>query len=219
MANLNEKTCTNCGSVYSNVYTLKSGYEYTKNTDYCSKSCASKSDMKTNKGCILPDVGKEILEQEALTFISEQNRYCTKVDICNGTGHSSKTFVKHGLKISDFNEKLGFRNTKSKFQEKVAEFLNKEFSDVQNEKKFEGLVGNTGHPLRVDFYIPSKNMVIEADGSQHSDSKHPWGKWNNGTVKEYDEIKNKFFKEQGIKICRIPYKRNLKDSDISSHLN
>ena len=219
MTNLNERNCIHCGNVFSLIYTDKAGYKSTLNTTYCSRSCASKSQMKTNKGCITPDVGKEILEQKALDFIRNKNEYCTVEEICNGVGHSSKTFVKHGLKFSDFNNELGFTKSKSKFQDKVGEILNKEFSNIETEKRFEGLVGITGYPLRVDFFIPSKNMVIEADGSQHSDPKHPWKEWNNGTVKDYDEIKDKFFKEQGIKLCRIPYKRNIKESDILSLLN
>lgn len=218
MTNINEKICTHCGKVFSLIYTDKHGYKSKLSTTHCSKSCASKSDTKTNKGCIIADIGKEILEQKALDFIREKNEYCTKEEICSGIGHSSKTFGKHGLKFSNFNQELGFIKPKSKFQEKVGEFLAKEFSIIESEKKFEGLVGNTGYPLRVDFYIPSKNMVVEADGSQHNDPKHPWKEWNNGTVKEYDEIKDKFFKEQGIKLCRIPYKRNLKESDILSRL-
>lgn len=217
MTNLNERICTGCGKVFSLIYNDKHGYSYTLNTSHCSRSCASKT--KVNKGCIKPDVGKDILEQKALDYIRSKDEYCTKEEICSGVGHSSKTFSKHGLKFSDFNKELGFHKPKSKFENHVGEVLSKNFKDIEYQKKFNGLVGNTGYPLRVDFFIPAENMVVEADGSQHKDKKHPWREWNNGTVTEYDEIKDKFFKEKGIALRRIPYKKNLKESDILSRLS
>lgn len=217
MANLNERLCKHCGDPYSLEYIDKSGYTTILSTEYCSRSCASKA--RTNRGCITPDVGAEALKDKAMRFIQEQDSYCTKDEICTGVGHSSKTFTKHGLKISDLNAELGFIKPKSKFQDTVGSFLKGTFSEVETEKKFDGLVGTKGHPLRVDFYIPEINTVVEADGSQHSDPNHPWYEWNNGTVASYDEIKDKFFKDRGIKVVRVPYKRNLKKSDVSSRLS
>ncbi|MGZ7230817.1 hypothetical protein ACXWOM_10185, partial [Streptococcus pyogenes] len=78
--------------------------------------------------------------------------------------------------------------------------LNKSFDVVEQEKTFDGLVGVKGHSLRVDFYIPEINTVVEADGSQHSDPNHPWKEWNNGTVAQYDKIKDDYFAENGIRL-------------------
>lgn len=214
MFNLHERNCANCGGVFSLVYTDSRGYKSILDTTYCSRSCASTSSLKINKGCITADVGRDALKQEALTFIQQKGEYCTKEEICSGTNHSSKTFAKHGLKISELNEELSFNKPKSKFQEDVGKILKENFANIEKEKRFEGLVGNTGHPLRVDFYIPEANLVVEADGSQHHDAKHPWGKWNNGTVKEYDGIKDKFFEEKGIRLVRVAYKRKITSSDI-----
>ena len=221
MTNLNEheRSCATCGKVFSLEYIDRFGYKSILNTSHCSKSCASKSPFKTNKGCIKEDIGKDSILKKALDFIQEKNEYCTLAEICEGVGHSSKTFFKHGLKASDLNEYHGFIKTKSKFQTKVGDFLKEDFSTIETEKKFAGLVGVKGHPLRVDFYIPEINTVIEADGSQHSDPKHPWKEWNNGTVADYDEIKNQYFQENGITLVRVPYKRNLKKDDILSRLN
>jgi hypothetical protein len=157
---------------------------------------------------------KEQLIDEAKNFINETGRYCTKPEICTGTAHSCKSFVKRGISFTELNEEAGFKKPKSVFQEKVGEFLREEFPDLVEEKTFDGLVGKTGHPLRVDFYIPEINCVVEADGSQHSDPNHPWREWNNGTVKEYDKIKDKFFRKNGIRFYRVPYKKSLKRSDI-----
>lgn len=218
MTKLNERICAHCGDTFSLLYKNKDGYVSTLNTSYCSKSCASKSSAKRNKGCIQPDIGAGALRKKAINFISEKGSYCTKEELCKGVGHSSKTFLKHGLKTSELNADVGMIKPKSKFQDNVGEVLKKNFEDIEHEKTFDGLVGVKGHSLRVDFYIPEINTVVEADGSQHSDPNHPWGEWSNGTVTEYDKIKNDYFAENGIQIVRIPYTKRVKESDVLSRL-
>lgn len=212
MTNLNENeaTCAYCGKVFSREYMGTQGSRYLLKTTHCSKSCA----VKATKG-----VDRETLEKEVIDFIKSKGTYCTGAEIRSGIGRSTKTFVQHGIKISEVNKSLGFTKPKSKFQDLVGEILSSEFSNVETERQFDDLVGKTGHPLRVDFYIPEKNMVVEADGSQHSDPNHPWREWNNGTVAEYDQIKNHFFSEKGIRVVRIPYKRNLRKEDVLSSLD
>ena len=216
--NENESHCANCGYVFSRIYTDRHGYQSILKTIYCSKSCAAKSPAKTNKGCIAPDVGQSTLKQKALDFISQKGCYCTADEICKGIGHSSKLFVKHGLKTSELNAEVGMIKSKSIFQGNVGEVLRSNFNDVEQEKSFDGLVGVKGHPLRVDFYIPEINTVVEADGTQHSDPKHPWKEWNNGTVAQYGKIKDDYFEDKGIRLVRIPYKPRVKESDVLSRL-
>lgn len=216
--NENESCCANCGNVFSRIYTDRYGYQSVLNTTHCSKSCAAKSDTKINKGCIQPDVGEIILKQKALDFISQKGCYCTTNDICKGVGHSSKLLSKHGLKTSALNAEVGMTKPKSKFQNNVGEVLKSNFDNVEQEKTFDGLVGTKGHPLRVDFFIHDINTVVEADGSQHSDPEHPWKQWNNGTVAEYDKIKDDYFLEKGIRLIRVPYKKRVTESDVLSRL-
>lgn len=220
MTNPTERICAHCGSVYSLVYTYSDGRKQTLNTTFCSKSCAAQAGAASGKGCIKPDLGRDVLKEKAISFIHGQNSYCTMSDICTGIKSSSKTLVKHGLKVRELNEEAGFTKPKSKFQESVGNILADSFPGVKEEVTFDGLVGSTGHPLKVDFYIPELNVVVEADGSQHRYPDHPWHTANhNGTVQEYDEIKNKFFAEQGIPLVRVPYKRNLKKSDVLDKLD
>ena len=212
MANLNENEaiCAHCGSVFSREYSNARGYPYLLKTTHCSKSCATKATNGTDK---------ETLEKEVIGFIEAKGTYCTNAEICKGIGRSNKTLTQHQVKVSDLNGVLGYTKPKSMFQESVGRFLKEEFASVETEKRFDGLVGNTGHPLRVDFFIPGTNVVVEADGGQHKDPKHPWHEWNNGTVTEYDQIKDQFFAAKGIRVCRIPYKRNLKKEDVLSRLS
>ena len=209
-----KRTCKYCRKEYVKVYTCGTGHKYTVPTTFCSRLCQNKYQIENGIGCITPDVGKDALKAEALDFIKKSGSYCTGAEIYRGVGRSSKTFVKHGLSVVGLNAELGYDKPKSAFQSKVEGILKSRFDHVETEVQFEGLVGVTGHPLRVDFYIPSENTVYEADGTQHSDPNHPWREWNNGTVAEYDRIKNEYFADKDITLKRVPYKRNIKPTDV-----
>lgn len=71
----------------------------------------------------------------------------------------------------------------------------KTFDDCKNKTK-----------LRFDFYVPSKNLLIEFDGEQHY---KPFNKFGGIAgfqyLKTLDEIKTKFAKNKNIALLRIPY--------------
>jgi len=52
----------------------------------------------------------------------------------------------------------------SKGEEKVADLLNKKGIKFEREKTFEDLRGGK---YRFDFYIPSRNSILEFNGAQH----------------------------------------------------
>jgi hypothetical protein len=84
----------------------------------------------------------------------------------------------------------------------------KKFNDCQNLK-----VGRYCRRLPFDFYLPEFNAVIEYDGLQHYKPVKIFG--GDETFKRtqiYDEIKNKYCKDNGIKMIRIPY--TVKFDDI-----
>lgn len=66
---------------------------------------------------------------------------------------------------------------------------------------------DTGRRLKVDFYIPSLNTVIEYDGQQHYIYNDYFYKSEEDfeRCKRYDELKDKLLKEHGISVVRIPY--------------
>ncbi len=63
------------------------------------------------------------------------------------------------------------------------------------------------HPLRFDFYLPNLNTVIEFDGEQHYREKHYFTSQRLHDLQRHDEMKNKYCKDKGIKMIRIPYWR------------
>ena len=62
-------------------------------------------------------------------------------------------------------------------------------------------------PLPFDFYLPEINIAIEADGRQHTDITTGYFGGVEGYLnrKKKDLIKNKFCRENGIKLIRISY--------------
>ena len=82
------------------------------------------------------------------------------------------------------------------------------------------------NPLRFDFYLPDKNTAIEYDGAQHFRPVRFNGTTWDQAAKKYelqksnDNIKNRFCKENAIKLIRIPYTqlKNI-NSILSKELN
>ena len=72
---------------------------------------------------------------------------------------------------------------------------------------------HNGKKMAYDFYIPTKNMVIEYDGEQHFKPINAWGGMKNlVAVKSRDSIKDKYCKDNGIGILRISYLDSIIDS-------
>jgi len=72
--------------------------------------------------------------------------------------------------------------------------------------------------LRFDFFIPSKNTIIEYDGEQHfrpcKIGKHNVTQEEVNAIKQRDEIKTKWAMDNGYVLLRIPYWETNKIPDI-----
>lgn len=66
-----------------------------------------------------------------------------------------------------FINKRGKRWTPSVAEERIAAFLHSLELKFEREVSFRGLKGNWGAELRVDFYLPERNVVIEYDGKNY----------------------------------------------------
>jgi len=86
--------------------------------------------------------------------------------------------------------------------------------------KFDDLKGGNQIPLEFDFYIPSKNLLVEFDGKQHFEPVQ-----FNGISMEramsylkrlqyLDQVKNDYCKTKSIPLLRIFYKDKGKISDL-----
>lgn len=67
------------------------------------------------------------------------------------------------------------------------------------------------NPLPFDFYLPTKNIIIEFDGKQHFEETHFFSNQNKeiNSITSYtqyhDIIKNEYCKSNNINLIRIPY--------------
>lgn len=73
-------------------------------------------------------------------------------------------------------------------------------------------------PLPYDFYLPEYNMCIEYDGIQHFEPIDFFGGHESFELtKKHDKIKNDYCKNNGIKLLRIPYFKNIEE-ELSNFL-
>ena len=81
------------------------------------------------------------------------------------------------------------------------------------QKRFEGLVDKSY--LTYDFYIPSKNLLIEFNGKQHYCwQKHLQPSYHDFLIqKHHDWLKRKYAQKHNINLLSIPFKeiKNLKN--------
>ena len=124
--------------------------------------------------------------------------------ICNNTGikfeqNMDKHLCGHGCSCC--------KNSKGEMAIRVL-LENNNISYI-TQKTFSNLIGLGGGNLKYDFYIPSKNLLIEFDGAQH----YKYGNFNGFQVndeqfnkmKSHDRIKSKYARKNKMKLLRIPY--------------
>lgn len=111
------------------------------------------------------------------------------------------------------------RRESSKFQKAVFNYLKTQFSedDIETEKKFEDC--KNFYQLRFDFYIKSKNLLIECDGIQHFTLQDYWGGEEGFKVRVFnDEIKNDYTKKNKIHFVRIAFYEQNKIEEIMQNI-
>lgn len=111
---------------------------------------------------------------------------------------------------------------RSKGELKIISFLYKYNIEFKCQKTFDDCRNpKTYHKLKFDFYIPSKNLLIEYDGRQHFNVG--LYSWNDITLKytQYkDQIKTYYAKKNNINLLRISYvKFNKIEQILSEKLN
>ncbi|MFH0334633.1 PDDEXK family nuclease [Clostridium perfringens] len=100
----------------------------------------------------------------------------------------------HGCPICD----------ESKGEKYVRIYLENNNIDFIQEYRFEDC--RYKYTLPFDFYIPDNNLIIEFDGIQHY-RENNYFRGNNifKDTQKRDKIKNKYCKDNGINLLRIPY--------------
>lgn len=95
----------------------------------------------------------------------------------------------------------------SKGEQRIIDILKKENIDFHREKTMPGLKSSSGTPLRMDFYIETKNgpIVIEFQGQQHY--QEGFGSGRRGLLKQKgnDQRKTSYCLARDIPLYCIPY--------------
>lgn len=103
----------------------------------------------------------------------------------------------------------GCRRTFGEYQ--VAKWLDE--NDIEYIEQYSNETCKFKQKLRFDFLLPKFNIIIEYDGKQHfKEVKHFHDSLDSRILK--DKIKNKWAKDNGYKMIRIPYKKIKKISEI-----
>lgn len=142
----------------------------------------------------------ESLEGNEYNVVGDYINNHTKIEmnhlICGLTYRVKPKEFLRGRRCPSCNGSRGERN--------IRDFLEREGIEYEREKTFEGLVRVA--PLRVDFYLPEYNMCIEFDGLQHFEPIDFFGGEESfKNLKENDELKDTYCKDNGINMLRIPY--------------
>lgn len=188
---------------------------------YCGKEFTPK--QRSNKFCsvecrnryhtgYVPKSREELVERVSNLIIG-LDEYVTFEEISDRLDISSRTFYKYDISVPDLNEQLGYIKPDSIFEEKCGEILSSLFKNIEYQKTFEDCLSPKKYHLRFDFFIPTHSLLIEADGTQHFNKKH----W---FTTEYniqcDLIKQRWCKEKGYSLIRIPYSRNISREQITN---
>ena len=96
----------------------------------------------------------------------------------------------------------------SKMEEEVSNFLKSKNIKFETQKTFDNLIDI--RKLSYDFYIPSKNLLIECQGEQHYKSIEIFGGEKQFRLqKHHDWLKRKYAKDNKINLIAIPYWENI----------
>jgi hypothetical protein len=165
---------------------------------------------------------KEVFVKKANKIHDNKYNY-DKVEYKNNYTKITITCIEHG----DFNQIPSVHLSgsgcptckESKGERRIRIFLKENNINFVAQKKFDNCVG-LRHKLPFDFFLKDLNILIEYDGEQHFNLvyEHLIGielsteKFNK--IKTRDKIKNKYAKDNNIRLIRIPYTKFDKIEEI-----
>lgn len=79
--------------------------------------------------------------------------------------------------------------------------------EIVTQARFPDLISEKGHKLAVDFYICSRNLIVEVDGPQHDDSRG--GFFPIERTRANDHARDRFAEEKGVILLRLPHSANI----------
>lgn len=148
---------------------------------------------------------KDNIEEDLLRAIKEHGTPKSINELCKWAHTSEKALVRRGIKLNTIKRKAGLPvyRLPRELAVESKKAIYSVFSDcnIRAEHKFDGLRRKIA--LRVDYYIPEYNLVVEIDDMSH------YGK----DAKERDKIKNDYCKKHGIRLLRIKATKNCQPEE------
>ena len=144
-------------------------------------------------------VGKRfgLLLVESFSHLNKHNESIWKCKCdCGGTCYVANNELRNGDTKSCGCLKASYNELRIRF------ILKENNIPFITEHTFEDLTGETGLPLRYDFYV-NNQFLLEFDGEQHF--KPAYGQTKFEKQQEHDRIKNNYAKTHNIPLKRIPY--------------
>lgn len=169
----------------------------------------------TRRGKVHPLDSFGALYPEKAKYWSDNNNK-SPFEVTPKTGNKYKFICeKCGEEFERSLHHLNFKNTGvvckkcrgSELEEKCKKILNQYNTKYEREKEFEKLIGEGNRPLRYDFYLPKKNILIECQGIQHQEYRKGFHETKKDFEKqlEHDRRKREYAKQHNIKLLEIWY--------------
>lgn len=144
-------------------------------------------------------------------YISKVNRYVPQIEICEYFKVSLSFLTKSKIDTVSLNAELGFNTVCNYFEITAVEALRElNIQEICLQKTFKDCRSKLGFLLRFDLYIPTYNLLLELDGSQHWDETHEFYRDN---LIENDSIKEVYAKINGYNFARIKFKSKFRTKE------
>lgn len=197
---VSEVPCAWCGIQFTHTNTT---------ARFCSHSCSSHS---LHARGLSSKWDTAVLKQKLLDTINSSTAVLTVTELLEAAEVSEQSYCKYGFKLHALYAELGRSDEvdfASKFEDRVYRSMlhvGVNPVDIITQKTFPDLFGVSGRwPLRYDFFIKSYNILVEADGVQHTQNSF----LTSTVLSEHDKRKNEYAALHVIPLVRIPYKPTL----------
>jgi len=166
---------------------------------------------KANNSKILHSDTKEIFLDKVKLLLNEYDY--SLVNYINSSTKIKIICPKHGIFEQTPNNHLSGKQgcpicNDSKGEKYITNYLKTNNHIFERQKTFKDCINICALPF--DFYLTKYNICIEYDGKQHyAICKHFGGEKAFNELKNRDEIKNNYCKNNNIKLIRISYKDSI----------
>lgn len=137
-----------------------------------------------------------------ISYVYTKNKKRYYNCLCLNCGNQK--IVRYSNLINNHTQSCGC--LKSNGEKIISKILQENNISYVKEKTFDNCrYTDTNYPARFDFYI-NNEYLLEYDGIQHFQMTKGWNTEQNfNTIKQHDEFKEQWCKENNIPLIRIPY--------------